>query len=150
VKHILLQVYLVSSCVSTRCCSAASRQEQLLHCHCCCHNVHCETTLLWHSCNLPRTVEPFSTPCCASNLSYSVSCAHTGHAQHPHCLTDPLQYHKPAIHPLWCPSFLPLAQDFASTMETLNLDEPFPDLAPRVYHIRVDPLQPNRVWFTTR
>lgn len=40
--------------------------------------------------------------------------------------------------------------DFASTMETLNLDEVFPDLQPRVYHMRVDPLEPNRVWFTTR
>ncbi|WIA33949.1 hypothetical protein OEZ86_007044 [Tetradesmus obliquus] len=40
--------------------------------------------------------------------------------------------------------------DFANTMEQLNLDEPFPDLAPRVYHVRVDPLNPNRVWFTTR
>ncbi|KAF6255308.1 hypothetical protein COO60DRAFT_1536079 [Scenedesmus sp. NREL 46B-D3] len=41
-------------------------------------------------------------------------------------------------------------KDFAATMDSLNLDEPFPDLAPRIYHVRVDPLQPNRVWFTTR
>jgi hypothetical protein len=41
-------------------------------------------------------------------------------------------------------------QDFAKTMETLNLDEPFPDLAPRIYHVRVDPLQTNRLWLTTR
>eukprot|EP00878_Enallax_costatus_P012594 GHUV01013153.1.p1 GENE.GHUV01013153.1~~GHUV01013153.1.p1 ORF type:complete len:352 (+),score=80.90 GHUV01013153.1:233-1288(+) len=40
--------------------------------------------------------------------------------------------------------------DFAQTMETLSLDEVFPDMAPRIYHIRVDPLQHNRVWFTTR
>jgi hypothetical protein len=35
-------------------------------------------------------------------------------------------------------------------MDTLSLDEVFPDMAPRIYHIRVDPLQHNRVWFTTR
>lgn len=40
--------------------------------------------------------------------------------------------------------------DFASTMETMKLDDVFPDMSPRIYHIRVDPLQPNRVWFTTR
>lgn len=45
----------------------------------------------------------------------------------------------------------PLSADaFAKTMETLKLDDVFPDMSPRIYHIRVDPLQPNRVWFTTR
>jgi hypothetical protein len=35
-------------------------------------------------------------------------------------------------------------------MQTLSLDDVFPDMSPRIYHLRVDPLQPNRVWFTTR
>ncbi|KAF8056384.1 hypothetical protein HT031_006384 [Scenedesmus sp. PABB004] len=42
------------------------------------------------------------------------------------------------------------AQGFASTMETLSLDTVFPDMAPRVHHLRADPLLPGRVWFTTR
>lgn len=41
-------------------------------------------------------------------------------------------------------------QGFAKTMKTLALDDVFPDMSPRIYHLRVDPLQPNRVWFTTR
>eukprot|EP00879_Flechtneria_rotunda_P000206 GHRR01000279.1.p1 GENE.GHRR01000279.1~~GHRR01000279.1.p1 ORF type:complete len:362 (+),score=75.18 GHRR01000279.1:203-1288(+) len=41
-------------------------------------------------------------------------------------------------------------EDFAQTQETLELESVFPDLAPRIYHMRVDPLEPNRVWFTTR
>jgi hypothetical protein len=40
--------------------------------------------------------------------------------------------------------------DFRSTMETLNLEEAFPGINPRYYHFRVDPFEPERVWFTTR
>ncbi|KAI8466288.1 MAG: hypothetical protein J3K34DRAFT_434302 [Monoraphidium minutum] len=39
---------------------------------------------------------------------------------------------------------------FASTMEELGLEQAFPDLQPRIYDVRVDPLEPNRVWLTTR
>ena len=35
-------------------------------------------------------------------------------------------------------------------MESLELLRGFPDLAPRFHHLRVDPLQPNRVWLTSR
>lgn len=58
-------------------------------------------------------------------------------------LSDDFTFSAPFIGPL-------NKEDFAKTMETLSLDSVFPDLAPRIYHIRVDPLQPNRVWFTTR
>jgi hypothetical protein len=39
---------------------------------------------------------------------------------------------------------------FAENMETLHLDYVFPDMQARIYHVRVDPLEPNRVWLTTR
>jgi hypothetical protein len=58
-------------------------------------------------------------------------------------LADDFSFTAPFIGPL-------NKDDFASTMKTLSLDEVFPDMAPRIYHIRVDPLQHNRVWFTTR
>jgi hypothetical protein len=29
-------------------------------------------------------------------------------------------------------------------------DAGVPDMSPPSYHLRVDPLQPNKVWFTTR
>eukprot|EP00775_Hariotina_reticulata_P004521 gene4521-4773_t len=58
-------------------------------------------------------------------------------------LAENFQFTAPFIGPL-------NQKEFAKTMDTLKLDEVFPDLAPRIYHLRVDPLQPNRVWFTTR
>ena len=41
-------------------------------------------------------------------------------------------------------------QQFADNMELLSLDDAFPDLQPRIYKLWVDPLETNRVWFTTR
>jgi hypothetical protein len=35
-------------------------------------------------------------------------------------------------------------------MESLELEKGFPDLNPRFHHIRVDPLEPGRVWATSR
>jgi hypothetical protein len=58
-------------------------------------------------------------------------------------LSKDFQFSAPFVGPL--PS-----QGFAKTMSTLDLDNVFPDMSPRIYHFRVDPLQPNRVWFTTR
>lgn len=58
-------------------------------------------------------------------------------------LAKDFQFSAPFVGPL--PS-----EGFAKTMKTLSLDDVFPDMSPRIYHMRVDPLQPNRVWFTTR
>lgn len=58
-------------------------------------------------------------------------------------LAKDFQFSAPFIGPL-------PPQDFAKTMDMLALDDVFPDMSPRTYHVRVDPLQPNRVWFTTR
>ncbi len=35
-------------------------------------------------------------------------------------------------------------------MESLELHKGFPDMAARFYHLRVDPLEPHRVWLTSR
>lgn len=58
-------------------------------------------------------------------------------------LAKDFQFSAPFVGPL-------PPESFAKTMKTLSLDDVFPDMSPRVYHMRVDPLQPNRVWFTTR
>ena len=41
-------------------------------------------------------------------------------------------------------------EEFAMNMETLDLDSAFPDMQPRIYNFWVDPLETNRVWYTTR
>jgi hypothetical protein len=39
---------------------------------------------------------------------------------------------------------------FEKNMQTLELDSAFPDMQPRIYNFWVDPLETNRVWYTTR
>ncbi|KAL3149571.1 hypothetical protein ABBQ32_002347 [Trebouxia sp. C0010 RCD-2024] len=41
-------------------------------------------------------------------------------------------------------------KDYLNVTGTFNLNEAFPNLDPHPYHWRVDPYEPNRVWFTTR
>lgn len=35
-------------------------------------------------------------------------------------------------------------------MSSFRLADAFPDMSPNPYHWRVDPYEPNRVWFTVR
>lgn len=58
-------------------------------------------------------------------------------------LAEDFQFTAPFVGPL-------NREQFRNTLETLALEEAFPDLQPRLYHFRVDPFEPNRVWFTTR
>ncbi|MEW5300104.1 MAG: hypothetical protein WDW36_003059 [Sanguina aurantia] len=39
---------------------------------------------------------------------------------------------------------------FVTAVSSFKIDEAMPDLDPHPYHWRVDPYEPNRVWFTVR
>eukprot|EP00891_Asterochloris_glomerata_P004478 jgi/Astpho2/4478/Aster-x1249 len=41
-------------------------------------------------------------------------------------------------------------KEYLKAVGTFNLDEAFPNMASHPYHWRVDPYEPNRVWFTIR
>ena len=41
-------------------------------------------------------------------------------------------------------------QDYLKTVKGFKIDEAFPDIKSNPYHWRVDPYEPNRVWYTVR
>lgn len=61
----------------------------------------------------------------------------------PNDIADDFMFTAPFIGPMD-------REGFIQTMETLDLDSVIPDMQARIHHMRVDPLEPNRVWFTSR
>lgn len=43
-----------------------------------------------------------------------------------------------------------LAQEYVKAVSSFRLADAFPDMSPNPYDWRVDPYEPNRVWFTVR
>jgi hypothetical protein len=43
-----------------------------------------------------------------------------------------------------------IPQDFLKTVKGFKIEEAFPDIKSNPYHWRVDPYEPNRVWYTVR
>lgn len=41
-------------------------------------------------------------------------------------------------------------EEYLKAVRGFKLQDAFPNMTPRAYHWRVDPYEPNRVWFTTR
>ncbi|CAD7704102.1 unnamed protein product [Ostreobium quekettii] len=56
---------------------------------------------------------------------------------------DKFTFNAPVVGPL---SYA----EFTTAFKGFGLTEAFPDLQPCIYHFRVDPYQPGRVWFTSR
>ena len=45
---------------------------------------------------------------------------------------------------------LAATQEYLKTVKGFKIEEAFPDIKSNPYHWRVDPYEPNRVWFTVR
>ena len=64
------------------------------------------------------------------------------------CFRGHAHYQKPKI-----PKFmhcLPMVQDYLKAVSGFKIKDAFPDMKSNPYHWRVDPYEPNRVWFTVR
>lgn len=61
----------------------------------------------------------------------------------PEIIADSFQFFGPVVGPLTKAEYLEAVGGF-------NIYEAFPDLSPRLYDFRTDPLEPGRVWYTSR
>merc|ERR1711879_433450 len=61
----------------------------------------------------------------------------------PELVAEDFKFIAPVVGPLG-------KQEFIKAFGSFNLKEAFPDFKTNAHHFRVDPFEPNRVWFTTR
>jgi len=64
-------------------------------------------------------------------------------ADDPSLLAEDFQFVAPVVGPLG-------REEFASAFKSFKLKEAFSEWKTNAHHFRVDPFEPNRVWFTTR
>ena len=61
----------------------------------------------------------------------------------PELMAEDFEFAGPVVGPL-------SKSKFIEAFTSFELKEAFPDAQPQLHHFRVDPFEPNRVWFTTR